>query len=244
LISRRTPRRFAALLSALAVAASLVPACAAQQPEANSAKLSGRIELRSVQHQSHAPSIVTWLTPAGKTPSLPAPPPGHFTLVQKNRTFTPHLLVIPVGSVVSFPNQDPFFHNVFSLFNGRRFDLGLYEAGSSRQVEFSRKGVSYIFCNIHPEMSAVVIALATPLYDVADSAGSFSIHPVPPGNYDLHVWIEGTPQPDLDRLKRKIILADGQSSTIVVDAKAAFRPVGNHLNMYGKPYPPDTRPPY
>lgn len=238
------PGRFAAALAALTVAASLAPACAAQQPEANSAKLSGRVELRSVESKSHAPAIVAWLTPAGKTASLPGPPPGQFTLVQKNRTFTPHLLVIPVGSVVSFPNQDPFFHNVFSLFNGRRFDLGLYEAGSSRQIDFSRVGVSYIFCNIHPEMSAVVIALATPLYAVADSAGSFSIHPVPPGTYELHVWIEGTPQPDLDRLKRKIILTDGQSSTVVIDTKAAFRLVRNHLNMYGKPYPPETSQPY
>jgi hypothetical protein len=158
--------------------------------------------------------------------------------------FAPHLLVVPVGSVVGFPNEDPFFHNVFSLFNGKRFDLGLYEAGSSREVSFSRAGVSYIFCNIHPEMSAVVIALATPLYDVADSAANFSIHPVPPGEYELHVWIEGTPQPDLDRLNRRIVLKEGESSSVTVDASRAYHPVRDHLNMFGKPYPPETRPPY
>ena len=76
--------------------------------------------------------------------------------------FTPHILVVPVGSVVRFPNADPFFHNVFSLFDGKRFDLGLYEAGSTKEVTFSREGLSYIFCNIHPEMSAVVISLSTP----------------------------------------------------------------------------------
>jgi plastocyanin len=95
--------------------------------------------------------------------------PGSFTLLQKNKMFTPHLLVVPVGSSVAFPNADPFFHNVFSLFDGRRFDLGLYEAGSTRSVVFSREGVSYIFCDIHSEMSAVVIALATPYYGFADS---------------------------------------------------------------------------
>ena len=68
------------------------------------------------------------------------------------------MLVVPVGSVVAFPNRDPFFHNVFSLFEGKRFDLGLYEAGSTRDVLFDKPGVSYIFCNIHAEMSAVVIA--------------------------------------------------------------------------------------
>jgi hypothetical protein len=158
--------------------------------------------------------------------------------------FTPHLLVIPIGSVVTFPNEDPFFHNVFSLFNGKRFDLGLYEAGSSREVEFSREGVSYIFCNIHPEMSAVVIALATPLFDIADSSAEFSIRPVSPGDYELHVWIEGTPQPALDRLSRKITLGDGESASVRVDASGTYHSTRKHLNMYGKPYPRDTRPPY
>jgi hypothetical protein len=234
--------RFIAVFIALAIAASFVPACG-QQEGARTSKLSGRVLLREIA-KSHSPSTVVWLTPIGKSPSIQQPPPGHFKLIQKNRTFIPHLLVVPVGSLVSFPNEDPFFHNVFSLFNGKRFDLGLYEAGSSREVRFSREGVSYIFCNIHPEMSAVVIALATPLYDVADSAGSFFIHPVPPGTYELHVWIEGTPQPDLDRLSRRITLAGGQSSSVTIDASSAYHPTRNHLNMYGKPYPPDSRPPY
>lgn len=234
--------RLVALFTALAFAASLPLACS-QQPEINASKLSGRVVLGTIS-KSHSPSIVVWLTPTGKSSSLQQPPPGHFKLIQKNRTFIPHLLVVPVGSVVSFPNEDPFFHNVFSLFNGKRFDLGLYETGSSREVTFSREGVSFIFCNIHPEMSAVVIALATPLYDVPSSGGLFSIHPIPPGDYKLHVWIEGTPQPDLDHLSRRISLTGGQSSSVTIDASRAYRPERNHLNMFGKPYPPDNRPPY
>jgi hypothetical protein len=235
--------RFTSVLAALACAASLAPACA-QQPDSNPANLSGRVVLRAADFKSHAPSIVLWLMPLDPSSTVQAPPPGHFKLVQKNRMFTPHLLVVPVGSMVSFPNEDPFFHNVFSLFNGKRFDLGLYEAGSSREVRFSQAGVSYIFCNIHPQMSAVVIALATPLYGAADSAGSFSIHAVPAGIYELHVWIEGTPQPDLDRLSRKITVAGGQSSSVTIDASSAYHPVRSHLNMFGKPYPPENRPPY
>ena len=88
--------------------------------------------------------------------------------MQKDKTFTPHLLVIPTGSTVDFPNLDPFFHNVFSEFNGKRFDLGLYESGSSRTVHFDHDGVSYIFCNIHPEMSAVIVTLSTPYFGVSD----------------------------------------------------------------------------
>jgi len=90
-----------------------------------------------------------------------------YRLIQKDKMFTPHLLVVPIGSQVEFPNQDPFFHNVFSLFNGKRFDLGLYESGTSRSVRFDREGVSYIFCNIHPEMGAIVLALNTPYYGIS-----------------------------------------------------------------------------
>src|ERR1035438_1745365 len=109
---------------------------------------------------SAIPSTVVWLTPVeGGGVQLDPPPPAqtHARLVQKNKSFEPHLLVVPAGSMVEFPNRDPFFHNVFSLFEGKRFDLGLYEAGTTRTVRFDRPGISYIFCNIHPEMSAVII---------------------------------------------------------------------------------------
>lgn len=236
------PVRLAALLAGILLAASATMV-RAQQPAPGAEKLSGRILLPAAV-RSHPPSIVVWLKPLDKPLAVQPPSPGHFKLIQKNRMFTPHLLVVPVGSLVSFPNEDPFFHNVFSLFNGRRFDLGLYEAGSSREVNFSREGVSYIFCNIHPEMSAVVIALATQMYDVVDSSGSFLIHPVAPGAYELHVWIEGTPQPDLDRLSRRITLSEGKPSSVTIDASSAYHPIGTHLNMYGKPYPTDNRSPY
>ena len=114
--------------------------------------------------------------------------------VQHNKEFTPHLLVVPVGSSVDFPNHDPFYHNVFSLFNGKRFDLGLYESGSNRSVRFDHEGISYIFCNIHPEMGAVVIALRTPYFGIASPDGNVTICHVPPGTYDLAVWAEGADQ--------------------------------------------------
>src|SRR6185295_5385878 len=93
--------------------------------------------------------------------------PLHVRMVQKNKKFEPRLLAIPIGSSVDFPNQDPFFHNVFSLYNGKRFDLGLYEAGGSKTVRFDKAGVSFIFCNIHPEMTATVFVVSTPYYAVS-----------------------------------------------------------------------------
>lgn len=187
---------------------------------------------------------VAWLAPLPQTALSPFLPDQHYKLLQKNREFRPHLLVIPVGSVVEFPNKDPFFHNVFSLFDGKRFDLGLYEAGSTKSVTFSREGVSYIFCNIHPEMSAVVLTLSTSLYSIADSGGSFHIAHVPPGQYELHVWIEGIAQPLLNHMVRRVRVAPDSSDLGVIEAPAVLLKTMPHTNMYGQPYDRDAKPPY
>src|SRR5206468_104956 len=107
--------------------------------------VTGRIELI----RSGAPSSrnnangIVWLTRLGDPVALTLPSSSSKpVLLQRNKSFSPHLLVVPVGSQVVFPNKDPFFHNVFSLFEGKRFDLGLYEAGSSRTVLFDREGIS------------------------------------------------------------------------------------------------------
>ncbi len=178
-------------------------------------------------------NVVAWLTPMGVSP--PRPPVVHPRLVQKNKRFEPHLLVVPIGTVVEFPNQDPFFHNVFSLYKGKRFDLGLYEAGSSRSVRFDRPGVSFIFCNIHPEMSAVVVALGTPYYGISNNAGKVHIRNVPVGRYRLEVWYERSSPEALGRLARQIsIPGDGPPTALEVpEVIAASVP---HKNKYGADY--------
>jgi plastocyanin len=197
---------------------------------------------RDAAHKSDKTSpAVIWLSPLHPSASQ-AITSGSFTLLQKNKMFTPHLLIVPVGSSVVFPNADPFFHNVFSLFDGRRFDLGLYEAGSTRSVVFSREGVSYIFCNIHSEMSAVVIALMTPYFGVADQQGVFHLKNVPYGDYDLHVWIEGQKQSFLDQLTRRIHVAE--EATDLGEIRAGHPEQQQHLNKFGRPYEPDSHPIY
>ena len=131
-----------------------------------------------------ASNVAVWLTPlddAQNTSTAALSPKPLPQLVQRNKTFEPHVLVVQVGTMVQFPNHDPFFHNIFSLFDGKRFDLGLYEAGSSRTVRFDRPGVSYLFCNIHPEMSAVVITVATPYFGLSDRSGRLTIEVCPTG---------------------------------------------------------------
>lgn len=196
------------------------------------------------QTKSRPVPAVVWLEPMAGTPSLPFLPSGRYRLLQKNRTFAPHLLVVPVGSVVSFPNADPFFHNVFSLFDGKRFDLGLYEAGTTKEVPFTREGVSYIFCNIHPEMSAVILALITPLYDVADDKEAFVLHGVPPGDYQLHLWVEGLPQLTLDRLGHQVHLVSGSQDLGEVRVPGVPKSIVNHTNKFDKPYDQDSKKKY
>jgi len=187
------------------------------------------------------PTAVIWLNPL-RSGTVPPVVPGTFTLLQKNKMFMPHLLVVPVGSIVAFPNADPFFHNVFSLFEGRRFDLGLYEAGSTRNVVFSREGVSYIFCNIHSEMSAVVISLTTPFYAIANPQGAFQVKDVPEGEYDLHVWIEGQKQSALARLTHRVHIAGAVADLgEIISGRPELQ---QHLNKFGQPYEPDPHPIY
>jgi plastocyanin len=187
-----------------------------------------------------ANNIVLWLTPVGSaglssSPTLPAS--SRPRLVQKNKSFEPHVLVVPVGSVVEFPNRDPFFHNVFSLFEGKRFDLGLYEAGSTRDVVFDKPGTSYIFCNIHSEMSAVVIAVSSPYFGISDARGRVSIPHVPPGRYMLRIWYEEALPEELNNLTREVNISEDASSLGAMRLPATNMPQ-THQNLYGHDYPP------
>jgi plastocyanin len=217
----------------------------AQSPSATNLPAELHLSIASSLPGKHrAVPVVIWLEPLTGTSAPSYPPHGHYTLLQKNRTFIPHLQVVPVGSVIEFPNRDPFFHNVFSLFGGKRFNLGLYEPGSSKSVRFSMAGVSYIFCNIHPEMSAVVIALNTPLYAIADGKDSVLLHDIPPGDYKLHVWIEGVPQSFLDSLSRPMHFSNQAVDLGLLKAPIAGAGTISHSNMYGQEYPLDGQSPY
>jgi hypothetical protein len=217
----------------------------AQTPPSSAPDAELRLRIVVSQPGKHrAAPAVLWLEPLAGTPVLPFLPHGRYTLLQKNRTFIPHLQVIPVGTAIQFPNADPFFHNVFSLFDGKRFDLGLYEAGSSKSVTFSREGVSYIFCNIHPEMSAVVLALSTPLYAVASENDSFVLRSIPPGDYSMHLWIEGVPQLVLDSLTRLVHLPARMVDLGTLSVATLPGDTGTHANKFGNAYDRQSQSPY
>ena len=197
---------------------------------------------RKSSHHQSLNDIVLWLTPIDDSipTRAPSPPKTGYRLVQKDKMFSPHLLVVPTGSSVDFPNQDPFFHNVFSLFNGKRFDLGLYESGTHRAVRFDREGVSYIFCNIHPEMGAIVLSLNSPWFAVSVPDGSVAIHDVPPGRYRVHLWSEqfqsgdpAAPSPT----DRTIQVTQQGAALGTIDLTPAPDPLAHHKNKFGEDYP-------
>jgi plastocyanin len=184
---------------------------------------------------------VLWLTPLDTSvPPAPTADTTHPQLVQRNKTFEPHVLAVEVGSEVDFPNRDPFFHNVFSLFNGKRFDLGLYEAGSTRAVRFDREGICYIFCNIHPQMSAVVVVVGTPYFAVSDARGELIVSTVPPGRYRLNLWQEHCASKTLHELSREVLVGDATLSLGDIVLRESSQPILAHLNKYGKQYDPEV----
>jgi len=120
----------------------------------------------------------------------PAVRAGEQTVDQKDKTFIPHILAIRTGATVDFPNFDPIFHNAFSNYDGKIFDVGLYPPGSSRSVNFSRPGVVRVFCNIHAAMSALIVVLNTPYFTTSRKDGMFELPAVPAGEYWLRIFHE------------------------------------------------------
>ena len=225
-----------------------------QRMHGEGVEVSGKIQVstpmqRAGKRHKDAPSaanVVVWLSPlkaTGVMPVIPARQPL-YRLVQKDKMFTPHLLVVPTGSQVEFPNQDPFFHNVFSLFNGKRFDLGLYESGTSRSVRFDREGVSYIFCNIHPEMGAIVLALNTPYYGVSGESGVVVLHNVPAGSYRLNVWSENGQLANPEMSQRIVQVSTDAVQLGDITLQATTDSLTHHKNMFGEDYEPSREQKY
>jgi plastocyanin len=208
---------------------------------AQTVTVNGSLDLiRKTEAVGKAGNAVVWLRPAAskyrQSPGPNGPPRQHFKMIQQHKKFDPHILAVPVGSIVEFPNLDPFFHNVFSMFDGKRFDLGLYEAGGAHSVSFDAPGVCYIFCNIHPEMSAAIVVVDSPYYATSRPDGQFSIPNVEAGHYLLYVWHErGKPESAKDSPLAVTVSADSGALAPIrlVDAGEVL---ANHKNKYGRDY--------
>ena len=177
-----------------------------------------------------------WLEPAAGA-RVARRAPESTQMVTRNKTLVPHVLAIPVGSTVTFPNNDPISHNLFSLSSANAFDLGLYRRGAGKSEKFDTPGIVNVYCNVHPNMSAVIHVMSTPYYGFVDPTGRYAFD-VPPGRYRLIAWNEqgGMTETTVD-------VGTGAVATpiaLTIDTRN-FRGT-DHLNKVGKPYqPPSTR---
>ena len=202
--------------------------------------VTGRVELKdshmaSVRKSGDYSGVVIWLLPADGA-LAPRADGRHARLIQKDKTFTPHVLAIETGTTVDFPNYDPIFHNAFSNFSGQLFDIGLYAPGSSRSFRFERSGTVRIFCNIHPTMSAVILVVDTPYFTVSGRDGKFEIANVTPGEYRLRVFHERASDSVLQGLERKVAVVPENLTLPKIEISESGYLPASHKNKYGKDY--------
>jgi plastocyanin len=153
--------------------------------------------------------VVVYLTGASAH-AAPAPSARTPALKQINQSFEPHVLGVPVGTTVEFPNMDLVYHNVFSYSKTKRFDLGYYGKGKSKRVTFDKPGIVQVFCDIHSTMSAYIFVADTPFVTQPDEGGAYAFDGLPNGTYTLTVW-----HPDLGERSLNITVVDGSSSVDV-----------------------------
>ena len=175
---------------------------------------------------------VIWLTADKPVPA----PPVRAEITTAEKQFSPHLLVVPVGSSISFPNHDPFNHNVFSISEENPFDLGLYGRGETPAVTFQRAGIVRVYCNVHSQMSALVVVRDNPWYVQPASDGSFTISAVPPGRYTLHAWHERSPD-----VSRAVEVPAARPAEARAPARRPGLPVQAPPQQVRRPYPQQGR---
>ena len=224
--------RVAAIIPFVAapLGAALAPPLTAQ------GAVSGRVLVREKKGKAadDVASAVVWLTGPEAAPVSPArraQPPAPAQIITEDREFRPRVLVVAVGATVTFPNLDPFNHNIFST-QPTPFDLGLYGRGEGPSQDFPDVGLVRIFCNIHARMSGFIHVIDSPHWTQPGSDGSFRITGVPAGAYALHVWHERVGE---EPTRQITVPAAGLANlTLELDA-SGFKRV-QHLNKYGKPY--------
>jgi plastocyanin len=150
-------------------------------------------------------------------PRLPAAAGApHAVMDQRADTFVPHVLAVPVGTTVDFPNSDPWLHNVFSSSVAKKFDLGMYEQGQVRSVTFETPGIVEVRCNVHPKMKGFVVVHPNPYVAVSDAHGSYNVTSLPPGDYTLRVWHE-------DLVEEQIPVSIGEGQVRALDVRLERR---------------------
>ena len=197
-------------------------------------EIRGRVQLlakggKGPAKGSDVRQAVVYFEPASPQPLRPSDTP--FEMVTKRKAFTPRVLVVPKGSRVRFPNQDPILHNVFSVSSPNQFDLGLYRQGPGKEKRFEEPGLVRVFCNVHHEMVAYVLVLGTPYYVSPDAQGEFALTGLPRGAGKLTVWHEQADPWTVD------VEVPAKTAGPVMARVEIVRPlIPAHLNQLGQSY--------
>ncbi len=205
----------------------------AQNPAPRTVQINGRI---SILEKDNKPSpdlgdAVLYLEGSVVTAAVARPVTVEIAITDK--TYAPHVVVVPVGSTVRFPNHDPFNHNVFSVSEPNAFDLGLYGRGEAKSHTFASPGLVRVYCNVHPRMVAYVQVMANRYFAQPGVEGSFSIDSVAPGRYQLHAWHERIPA----EVVKEIAPGSGADEALQIALNARGYRWEPHRNKFGKNYP-------
>jgi len=160
-----------------------------------------------------------------------APPPAKATINMTKKRFEPHLVVVPVGGEVAFPNMDPILHNAFSVSGENRFDLELYKKPKSRAHTFQHPGIVRVYCNIHPQMSAFVVVRDNPFWAQVGVDGRFSIDGVPAGSWVVKAW-----HARAGEISHAVQVPEAGTSDLALTLDASRHKRVKHKNKYGKKY--------
>ena len=195
----------------------------------DAAELTGRVELVSKGRTLPGrvgEAVVYYEPDRPRTPVRPRDEPAE--MATRDKQFRPRVLVVTTGSTVAFPNRDPILHNVFSVSDPYRFDLGLYGEGERESVPFDRPGVVRVFCNVHHGMVGYVLALETPHHTRPDEGGGFRLTGLPEGSGELTVWHE-----QAEPWTRRVRIPSGPVAVRLELTKPKIPP---HRNKFGRSY--------
>jgi plastocyanin len=213
-----------------------IVASAALAASLSAANVGGKVSLVTKRGQNPVVAeTLVWLEPIGAR--VPKRLPAKFQMVTRGKMVVPHVLAIPVGSTIDFPNDDPISHNLFSLSSNNPFDLGLYRRGAGKTQRFDNPGLVNVYCNVHPNMSAVVQVMSTPYYGFVDQSGNYALTNVPAGRYRLVAWNEQGGQIDSSI---EVTIAGTVSGNVALMLDSRNYRLTQHLNKIGKPYEPPS----
>jgi plastocyanin len=194
-------------------------------------RVTGKVAVTDADGKPATADVIVYVVGFSETANTAKP---GATITQKGRKFVPDLVAITVGQSVSFPNNDPFLHNVFSQSAARKFDLGSFKRGETKDKQFPNAGVVDVYCNIHPEMAATILVLPNQRHTRAATDGSFAIDGVPPGRWKVFAYSRRATKP----VSTAVTVVEGQDASVNLALVRGAEPP--HVNKYGEKYKSPT----